>query len=119
MQSSTQNSNPYKEEINYCEHMKYIFEDEGFEMQFAISSALIRFHIKHNEDSLNVFEEILPEFDGFVVDHNLQHKWQPFTCRSLNVQSYNYKYSLVFESIRQDCVDSYSINDINNSMENL
>ena len=118
MQSSDQKTtHPNKDEINYCEHMKFIFDDEGFEMHFAISSALIRFYIKHNEDFLDVFEEILPEFDEAIESHGLQHKWRPFTCRLL--KSSNHKYSLVFESIRQDCVDSYSINDINNSLENF
>ena len=96
----------YEDEKSYCEYMKYIFEKEPYETDFEISAGLTQFFIKHNDDKIDVFEEMLSEFNECLDIRGLTvKKWRPFTCRPLELFFSDYKYCVLFESINQDCID--------------
>ena len=97
--------------------MQYVFSEEPFHTEFKINSAVISFCIYHSDESLNVLDEILIEFD--IDMHGLSdNAWRDFTVRPLSpsgVLAQTYGYGLLFESINQNCIDLFVNCD---SMEN-
>ena len=99
----------HEKEIEFCSFMQYIFSEEPFHTEFKINSAIISFYIYHNDESLNVLDEILIKFDIYMYGLS-DNGWRDFTVRPVSASgalAQTYGYGLLFESINQNCIDLF------------
>ena len=66
---------------------------------FEISPGLIQFYIYHNENTCNIFDDMLFEFHENLDFYGLaENKWRAFTCRPIYPDStmiHEYRYCVL------------------------
>ena len=98
-------------EVEFCHFMEYIFSEEPYHTEFKVTSAATSFFIYHNEQSCNVFDDMLIEFDHKLDLHGLVDRgWREFSARRVSPSgaiAQSYGFGLLFEFIKQNWIDLF------------
>ena len=85
---------PFDKEIQFCQFMQELFEDEPIYIKFIINKLTIKFFIYYSNETCDVFEDFLREMNINLEDFDLTNKqWDYFYVREFvlteNVENYD------------------------------
>ena len=99
---------PLDREIQFCQCIQYLFSEEPYHFQFYITSSSIKFFVYYNNQTCDVFDDLLYEMNLNMEDFDLINRgWGEFYVRKVSPPSFTQEYSNCREciSINQNLID--------------
>ena len=98
----TFNSNdwPFDKEIQFCQFVRYLYDEEPIYIQFKINNVYIKFFVYYNEQTCDVFEDFLLEMNSNLEDFaSINKGWGKFYVRAITPPDFVEEYNKCWEFV--------------------
>ena len=65
---------PLDKEVQFCQFVQYLYEEEPCRFQFKITSATMKLFVYYNNRTFDVFDDLLAEMDANMEDFDLPNR---------------------------------------------
>ena len=91
---------PQDKEIQFCQFMQFLFDEEPYHFQFKITFSAIKFFVYYNHQTRDVFDDLLREMNLNMEDFDLLNRgWGEFYVRETSSPDLRDEYSRCWECI--------------------
>ena len=85
---------PLDRKIQFCQFIQYLFSEEPYHFQFNITFSSIKFFVYYNNQTCDVFDDLLYEMNLNIEDFDLNNRgWDEFYARKVSPPSFTQEYS--------------------------